>query len=43
MTPLRQVDIHADQAVLRASSLEGNGAPVIDISHWWVGRRISNA
>ena len=37
MTPLRQVDIHADQAVLQTSSLEGYGAPVIDISHWWVG------
>ncbi len=37
MTPLRQVDIHADQSVLQTSSLEGYGAPVIDISHWWVG------
>ena len=37
MTPLRQVDIHADQSVIQTSSLEGYGAPVIDISHWWVG------
>ena len=37
LTPLRQVDIHADQSVLQTSSLEGYGAPVIDISHWWVG------
>lgn len=37
MTPLRQVDINADQSVIQTSSLEGYGAPVIDISHWWVG------
>lgn len=36
-TPLRQVDHEADQSVLQTSSLEGYGAPVIDISHWWVG------
>ncbi|MGL4648932.1 MAG: Gfo/Idh/MocA family protein [Caldilineaceae bacterium] len=36
-TPLRQVNIHADQSVLQTSSLEGYGAPIIDISHWWVG------
>ena len=36
-TPLRQVDHTADQSVLRTSSLEGYGAPVIDIGHWWVG------
>ncbi len=36
-TPLRQVDPNADQAVLRTSSLEGYGAPIIDISLWWVG------
>jgi predicted dehydrogenase len=35
--PLRQVDVEADQAVLQTSSLEGYGAPVIDIGHWWVG------
>ena len=37
MTPLRQVDVNADQSVIQTSSLEGYGAPVIDISHWWVG------
>jgi predicted dehydrogenase len=36
MNPLRQVDPNADQSVLQTSSLEGYGAPVIDISHWWV-------
>ena len=36
-TPLRQVDHEADQSRLQTSSLEGYGAPVIDISHWWVG------
>jgi len=35
--PLRQVDHTADQSVLQTSSLEGYGAPIIDISHWWVG------
>ncbi|HEY8686446.1 MAG TPA: Gfo/Idh/MocA family oxidoreductase [Chloroflexota bacterium] len=34
--PLRQVDPEADQAVLQTSSLEGYGAPIIDIGHWWV-------
>jgi predicted dehydrogenase len=36
-TPLRQVDPTADPSVLRTSSLEGYGAPIIDISLWWVG------
>ena len=36
-TPLRQVDPTADQSVIQTSSLEGYGAPVIDIGHWWVG------
>ena len=36
-TPLRQVDPNADQSVIQTSSLEGYGAPVIDIGHWWVG------
>ncbi len=35
--PLRQVDPDADQATLQTSSLEGYGAPIIDIGHWWVG------
>ena len=34
-TPLRQVDPDADQSMLQVSSLEGYGAPIIDIGHWW--------
>ncbi len=40
-TPLRQVDPKADPAVLHTSSLEGYGAPIIDISMWWVGAQYS--
>jgi len=36
-TPLRQVDHNADQSRIQTSSLEGYGAPVIDIGHSWVG------
>ena len=36
-TPLRQVDPDADPSVLHVSSLEGYGAPIIDIGQWWVG------
>jgi predicted dehydrogenase len=36
-TPLRQVDHDADQSVLQVSSLEGYGAPIIDIGHVLVG------
>jgi len=36
-TPLRQVDVNADQNEIQVSSLEGYGAPVIDIGHSWVG------
>jgi predicted dehydrogenase len=36
-TPLRQVDPDADPNVLHVSSLEGYGAPIIDIAHWMVG------
>jgi predicted dehydrogenase len=35
--PLRQVDHTADQSVLQTSSLEGYGAPIIDMGMWWVG------
>lgn len=35
--PLRQGVPDGDQSVIRTSSLEGYGAPVIDIGHWWVG------
>jgi predicted dehydrogenase len=36
-TPLRQVDPAADQTVLQVSSLEGYGAPIIDLGMWFVG------
>jgi len=35
--PLRQVDPEADPSTIQTSSLEGYGAPIIDIGHWWVG------
>ena len=37
MNPLRQVNPDADPNVLHVSSLEGYGAPIIDISHLLVG------
>jgi predicted dehydrogenase len=36
-TPLRQVDPTADPERLAVSSIEGYGAPIIDIMHWWLG------
>jgi predicted dehydrogenase len=36
-TPLRQVPLDTDQNQIHVSSLEGYGAPVIDIGHSWVG------
>jgi predicted dehydrogenase len=36
-TPLRQIDPDADPAVIAVSSIEGYGAPIIDIMHWWAG------
>jgi predicted dehydrogenase len=36
-TPLRQVHVDADPAQIAVSSIEGYGAPIIDIMHWWVG------
>lgn len=35
--PLRQVDPNADQSVIQVSSLEGYGAPIIDLGHWFIG------
>ena len=40
-TPLRQVDPDADQSVLQVSSLEGYGAPIIDLAHLLVGADLS--
>ena len=36
-TPLRQFTPGADPAEIAVSSIEGYGAPIIDIMHWWVG------
>lgn len=36
-TPLRQRHAAADPEVIAVSSIEGYGAPVIDIMHWWMG------
>jgi predicted dehydrogenase len=41
-TPLRQVDPNADQSRLRVSSLEGYGAPVIDIARWMTGAEMTS-
>ena len=40
-TPLRQVDPEADQSILQVSSLEGYGAPIIDLAHLFVGADLS--
>jgi predicted dehydrogenase len=40
-TPLRQVDPDADPGQIAVSSIEGYGAPIIDIMHWWVGSPLS--
>ncbi len=36
-TPLRQMHGDEDPDVIAVSSIEGYGAPVIDIMHWWMG------
>ena len=38
-SPLRQVDHEADQSVLQVSSLEGYGAPIMDLAHLFMGSR----
>jgi predicted dehydrogenase len=40
-TPLRQVDADADPGLLAVSSIEGYGAPIIDIMHWWLGSQLT--
>jgi predicted dehydrogenase len=40
-TPLRQVDHEADQSVMQVSSLEGYGAPIMDIGHLCMGSRFA--
>jgi predicted dehydrogenase len=41
-TPLRQVDHTVDQSVLQVSSLEGYGAPIIDLAHLFVGSDLTH-
>src|SRR5262245_63034132 len=38
-TPLRQADHTADQSVIQVSSLEGYGAPIMDLAHVFMGSR----
>src|SRR4051812_49429310 len=38
-TPLRQVDHTANQSVIQVSSLEGYGAPIMDLAHLFMGGR----
>ncbi len=35
--PLRQAQIESDTKTIQTQSLEGYGAPIIDIGHWWIG------
>jgi predicted dehydrogenase len=42
MNPLRQVDHTADQSTLHVSSLEGYGAPIMDIGHHMMGSRFAS-
>ncbi len=37
-TPMRQVPQDGSGDEIAVSSIEGYGAPIIDIMHWWVGR-----
>jgi predicted dehydrogenase len=41
-TPLRQYDKGADPSQIVVSSIEGYGAPIIDIMHWWIGSPLSS-
>jgi predicted dehydrogenase len=41
-TPLRQYDTSADPDRIAVSSIEGYGAPVIDIMHWFVGSPLTS-
>jgi predicted dehydrogenase len=41
-TPMRQVDPDADPNVVTTSSIEGYGAPIIDIMHEWVGADLNS-
>lgn len=37
-TPLRQVTVREDESEIQVSSLEGYGAPIIDLGHWFMGQ-----
>jgi predicted dehydrogenase len=41
-TPLRQAEEPASEGEIAVSSIEGYGAPIIDIMHWWVGSPLTN-
>ena len=41
-TPMRQVDPDADPNIVTTSSIEGYGAPIIDIMHEWVGAQLNS-
>ena len=41
-TPVRQVDHLADQSEIQVSSLEGYGAPIMDIAHLFMGSRFTD-
>jgi predicted dehydrogenase len=42
-TPLRQAEgADPDGAEITVSSIEGYGAPVIDIMHWWIGSPLAS-
>ncbi len=42
-TPLRQAEgAEPDSPVMAVSSIEGYGAPIIDIMHWWIGQPLTS-
>ena len=41
-TPLRQVIPAIETETIAVSSIEGYGAPIIDIMHWWLGRPLQS-
>ncbi len=41
-TPLRRSQMREDQSMVQVVSLEGYGAPIIDIGRWWVGAGYSS-
>ena len=40
-TPLRQADHTADQSIIQVSSLEGYGAPIMDLGHLFMGSQFA--